>query len=337
MLLVGCGAQISPTSALPTEEMPAPTTQLPSLVAPAPQPPAVTDAPVVEQAPPPFSETVPANTGLIPPEALKNAAYSGIFEDHPIALTDGLAHYDDGGSQLPYVSLVDHRIPAGDLNGDGAEDAVVLLVDNTSGSGDFVYLAPVLNVLTKPTPLQAFLIGDRIPVKSLVIQGGQVIAELIAPGPGDPACCPSWNVRKIYSLENNRLVERSSQELGKVSLDDLNGTSWRLVDLDQGQEPLLPETEITLGFDDGQVSGSAGCNNYNSVVSGDANLPQTLVVGPIATTKKLCPQPLSNQETTFLTRLESVVAWRYDFGYLSLIYKIADNVFGELSFAPQAP
>ena len=286
----------------------------------------------------------PAATDTLAPEAqavlkdvLGNLTYSGIFDDHAITLTDGFVHYEDGGSQLPYVSLIDHLIANGDLNGDGAEDAVGLLVDNTTGSGDFVYLVPVLNVWDEPTPLEALMLGDRIPVKSLVIEGGQVNAELIAPGPGDPACCPTWNARKVYSLENNQLVERSSEELGKVSLDDLNGTSWQLVDLNQDQEPVLSETEITLHFDDNQISGSAECNNYNSAVNGDEALPQTFVVGPVATTSKLCSDPISTQEAAYLKRLENVIAWRYDFGYLSLVYKIEDSVFSELSFAPLAP
>jgi heat shock protein HslJ len=333
VLLAACGTQIQPESVTPPQETAA---QKPSPVAPTLRSPAVTDAPVVEQMPTPASDTVQANAGLIPLEELKNATYSGIF-DEPIKLTDGFVHYEDGGSQLPYVSLIDHLIANGDLNGDGAEDAVGLLVDNTTGSGDFVYLAPVLNVWTKPTPVDAVMIGDRIPVKSLVIQGGQVIAELIAPGPGDPACCPTWNTRKVYILENDRLVERSSEYYSKVSVDDLNGTSWQLVDLNQNREPVLPETEITLSFDAGQISGSAGCNNYNSAVNGDEDLPQTFVVSPVATTNKQCSDPISTQEAAYLKRLENVIAWRYDFGYLSLVYKIEDNVFSELSFAPLAP
>jgi hypothetical protein len=31
------------------------------------------------------------------------------------------------------------------------------------------------------------------------------------------------------------------------------------------------------------------------------------------------------------------VAWRYDFGYLSLTYKQDDDILGELLFAPQEP
>ena len=259
---------------------------------------------------------------------LGDLAYSGILDDHAITLADGFAHYEDGGSQLPYVSLIDHLIPAGDLNGDGAEDAVVLLVDYSTGSGDFVFLAAVLNVWVAPIPIEALMIGDRSPVKSLTIEGDQVIVELIGPGPGDPACCPTWNMRKVFNLEDNQLVERSSEDLGKVSLADLNGASWQLVDLNQDQEPALPETEITLRFDDGQISGSAGCNSYNSAVTGEETLPQTFVVGPIATTSKLCSDPISSQENTYLNRLTSIVAWRYDFGYLALTYKLEEMSFG---------
>ena len=232
------------------------------------------------------------------------------------------------------MRLIDHLIATGDLNGDGTEDAVALLVDYTTGSGDFVYLAPVLNARNEPTPLNVLMIGDRRPVKSLIINDAQVIVELLAPGPVDPACCPTWNMRKVFSLEDGRLVEQSSEELSKVSLDDLSGTSWRLLDLNSDQEPVLPETEITLRFDDRQISGSAGCNDYNTTVSGD-DLPQTFVVSQIATTAKSCSEPVSNQETNYLSRLAKVVAWRYDFGKLALTFKLGEGVFGELLFAPE--
>ena len=137
-------------------------------------------------------------------ETLGNLSYNGLFPDQEIRLTDSSAYYEDGGSGSPFVRLVDHLIVRGDLNGDGVEDAVALLVDYSSGSGDFVYLAPVINVETEPTPLNALMIGDRSPVKSLTIEGDQVIVELIVPGPGDPACCPTWNVRKVFSLEDGR-------------------------------------------------------------------------------------------------------------------------------------
>lgn len=133
------------------------------------------------------------------------------------------------------------------------------------------------------------------------------------------------------------MVERSSEEISKASLDNLSGTSWRLVDLNLDQESVLPETEITLLLDNRQISGSTGCNSYNSIVNGEEDTPQAFVVGPISATRRVCSDPISTQENTYLTRLASVVSWRYDFSYLSLIYKFEDNEFGELLFAPMTP
>ena len=275
------------------------------------------------------------NTQNVLADTLGNLSYNGLFPDQQITLTDGYASYEDGGSGHPFVRLINHLIATGDLNGDGVEDAVALLVDYSTGSGDFVYLAPVLNAGNEPKPLDALMIGDRTPVKSLTIDGSQVILKLIGPGPSDPACCPTWNVHKVFSLEDDRLVEQSSEELSKVLIDDLSGTSWNLIDLNLDQEPVLPETEITLSIDDREIIGSAGCNIYNSDVSGEEDLPQTFVVDQIAATGKVCSEPISNQETNYLTRLAKVVAWRYDFGYLALTYKLGEGDFGQLLFAPQ--
>jgi heat shock protein HslJ len=268
-------------------------------------------------------------------DILGNLSYSGVLPDQQVTLTDGTAYYEDGGSGHPFVRLIDHLITTGDLNGDGVKDAVAFLVDYSTGSGDFVYLAPVINAMTEPKPMDTLMIGDRAPVKSLTIEGDKVIVEQIAHGSNDPACCPTWNVRKVFSLEDGQLVEQSSEPLSKVSLDDLSGTSWKLVNLNLDQEPVLPESEITLWLDDHQISGSAGCNSYTSSVTGAEDLPQTFVVGPIAATKMRCPDPVSNQENIYLDRLGKVVTWRNDFGYLVLTYKLGEGVLGELLFAPR--
>jgi heat shock protein HslJ len=62
-----------------------------------------------------------------------------------------------------------------------------------------------------------------------------------------------------------------------------------------------------------------------------------LISYPIAKTRKNCPEPVMNQETTYLTRLGNALQWRYDGGYLAVFYKLGDEVFGELLFAPSTP
>jgi len=210
-----------------------------------------------------------------------------------------------------------------------------MLEDDSEGTGRFTLLVAVLNVLTEPKPVEALMIGDRIGVKSLALDGPQVVADIVAQGPGDVDCCASWNVQVVYSLKDGRLVEQSRTELNRISLDDLDGTQWHLVDLNLDQETVLPETEITLRFNDGQISGSAGCNNYSGTVnSGEYGL-NSLEVSPIAATEMQCSDPILNQEQTYLARLANVVSWHYDYGHLSLVYKLEEDVLGELQLAPQ--
>lgn len=273
-----------------------------------------------------------------PASILGNLTYTGVLPDQPVTLSAGVAAYEEEGSGQPYVELMDTLISTGDLDGDGMEDAAAFLVDNTTGSADFVYLVVVLNVRAEPAPVEAILIGDRTPVKSMTIADSQVIVETFAPGAEDAACCPSQQVRLVFVLENGRLVETGRKELGGISLADLNGTSWQLVDLNLDQEPIPAGIDITLNVTEGQISGSAGCNNYTaSVTAGEDGVPQSLAVGPIAATQMLCDDPVATLETSYLARLGNVVAWRYAFGHLSLTYELEEAVFGELLFAPQEP
>lgn len=262
---------------------------------------------------------------------LRNATFAGILPEQLIMLTDGRADYTEEGSGTPFVQLIDTLAAAGDLDGDGRDDSVGLLVDYTTGSADFVYLAALLS--TQGEPVEALLLGDRTPVRGLTIADDHVIVDFVGPGQSNAACCPTWNVRAVYAVEDGKLVERSRANLSEVILADLDGTAWRLVELGADQ-PLLPDSEITLAFDAGQVSGSAGCNAYSAALSTPEELPQSLAVGPIAVTTLLCEEPIASQEATYLDLLRNAVAWRYDFGQLAITYKLENGVFGDLIFAP---
>lgn len=265
---------------------------------------------------------------------LGNLTYNGVLPEEEITLTDGIGNYTEAGGGTPFVRLVDHSILTDDLDGDGTEDAVAVLVDFTTGSADFVYLVAVLDVLGQPTPSTAVLLGDRTPVKAMTIDGGEITLDFIGPGESDAACCPTWNVRKTFAVADGQLVEQSSEEINQASLADLDGTSWQLVSLGEAQPSLLPDGEITLQFADGQISGSASCNSYTGSISGDDTLPQVMTVGPLAVTAMMCAEPIANQETAYLDALSKVSAWRYDFGFLALNYRLDDGSIYELSFAP---
>lgn len=88
----------------------------------------------------------------------------------------------------------------GDLDGDGLEDAAVVLVSNTGGSGVFFDLFAVLNRNGRPVPAASTLLGDRIELQALAIENGAILVDMISQGPDDPLCCPTQDVTRRYSL-----------------------------------------------------------------------------------------------------------------------------------------
>ena len=81
---------------------------------------------------------------------------------------------------------------------------------------------------------------------------------------------------------------------------------WLVTGYNNGKEAVtsaIAGTELTAMFTpDGQVSGSAGCNNYNGAYKLDGT---SLTVGPLATTMKACEQPIMDQEAQFLAALQT--------------------------------
>lgn len=294
--------------------------------------PAATEAVAAEQAP-----TAPAAASRIPVEALRNATYSGIY-DEPITLTDGLYEgelFVEGDPARPTVETIDGAELFGDLNGDGVDDAVVFLLERGGGTGAFTYVAAQLNEDGKPVDAGAVRIEDRIGVRSAAIEDGQVVLDIITQGPGDVACCGTHKAHKTYALQDGRLVETTPAggELVKISAADLDGATWTLLELDRDQ-PALANTEVTLTFGVGQVSGTGGCNSYSGSFSLGEDNPLVMSIGPLTATDKSCPEPAGSQESAYLAALGSVTRWGYDFGRLALYYAGGQDGESRLLFAP---
>lgn len=83
-------------------------------------------------------------------------------------------------------------------------------------------------------------------------------------------------------------------------LGTLAGSEWQVTRLAETGI----ETEATLAFgSDGAVSGHAGCNRMRGSYTEDRGL---LTIGPLATTRKLCPETLMDVEAAFLAALAKV-------------------------------
>ena len=138
-------------------------------------------------------------------DVLKNAEYSSQDIGTRIRLVDGTYPLKPiaGESQADYfVKLDTEHIVYGDLNNDGQEDAVVILVSRSGGTGTFRQLAVVLNQNGTPNNIANQNLGDRTAINSLTIQSGVISVDMT---PWDSGA----GIRKTvnYKLSGNKLVE----------------------------------------------------------------------------------------------------------------------------------
>lgn len=67
--------------------------------------------------------------------------------------------------------------------------------------------------------------------------------------------------------------------------------------------------------DDMTLSGNASCNRFNGTYRMEEG---AIVVGELATTRKLCPRALMEQESRFLAALKRAHSWKSDKGLMYL-------------------
>jgi len=124
-----------------------------------------------------------------------------------IKLNDGIYQEKiapDSATEL--VIKLSDRIAFGDLNGDGAEDAAVILVSNPGGSGTFYELAAVINSNGNPQHAASVFLGDRVKVEGVSIKSGKIMVKMVTHDRTDPRCCPSLRVEQEYTLQGDALV-----------------------------------------------------------------------------------------------------------------------------------
>lgn len=156
--------------------------------------------------------TPPAPTlAPVPPltlAALSNAEYRspdwGTFR-----LTDGLYErppQNPGESSSAYTTRLLETAAFGDLNSDGAPDAVVGLITQNGGTGHFVELAAVLNRGGQPENVAAQSLGDRVVIQAANIQDGIITLDMRVHGPNDGLCCPSQSETWQFRLQGDHLI-----------------------------------------------------------------------------------------------------------------------------------
>jgi hypothetical protein len=165
----------------------------------------------------PTAAAATATSIAVPPltlDQLKNAEIqiTGISDDangktRTVQLVDGQYISGNDRSAVGYVSVsMGSQVAFGDLNGDGAPDAAMIIGENTGGSGDFVSVVAMLNQGGKAVFGGAVGIDDRPKINSLDIRDGEIVLDGMVHGPNDPGCCAAQPVTENFRLWSGRLA-----------------------------------------------------------------------------------------------------------------------------------
>ena len=271
---------------------------------------------------------------------IKNASYSGIEGlKGSVKLVDGKwkgRPYKKGSASRPVISLIgDFRI-TGDLDGDGTDDAVVLLNYAPGGTGQLLHLALMARKKGKIQNLATALIGDRVQIRDVRIEQKRIFVDVIQAGPKDAMCCPGEVTTREWTLEPGGKLNRYTvtAKPARLTLETIGNTEWILRSWDSKQ-PAPTRPAVTLVFKDGRFTGSSGCNNYFAPAK-DGKIPGDVEVGAVGTTRKSCPDNEMSVERRFLEQLVRVRKFGFLVTQLALSWE-KDGVWKTMLFDKRQP
>ena len=127
-----------------------------------------------------------------------------------------------------------------------------------------------------------------------------------------------------YSIDSDTLTMKDSDDaevlVYKLGLTSLEGTSWTATGINNGKQAVEANAQtanVTAVFGPaGALSGSGGCNDYTAkyTVSGTDGI----TIGPIASTKKLCPDDVMTTEDAYFTALAVTTKYKISGDTLTL-------------------
>lgn len=250
----------------------------------------------------------------------------GVWEGEP---------YVAGGAARPRVERVGRLVVAADLDGDGRLESAALVAATGAGTGSFLHLVVARVEDGVATFVAQAPIGDRVQVRALTVEAGELRLAVVRHGEGEPLCCPTRKATLGFALVEGGLAARTERDDGALSLADLAGPVWRLARL-AFAEPAPAGAEVTLEIAEGRVAGRSGCNRFEGPIR-EAK-PREIEIGPLASTRMACPAEAMALEQRVLAALGAARQYSFLGGELVLSGSSPDGAPIQLHFraGPQA-
>jgi heat shock protein HslJ len=161
--------------------------------------------------------------------------------------------------------------------------------------------------------------GDRL------FFGPVAATQMACPEPGSSieqafhrALQGTWRVEVAGNDLTARTDSGATLRFVREAPPQLAGVDWKVTSFNNNRHAVVGVTgdsKLTMTFKDGQVAGSAGCNNFHGSYKAEGGQIQ---FGPLATTRRACAEPLMTQEKEFLAALASAVTWKIDGNVLDM-------------------
>lgn len=133
---------------------------------------------------------------------IKDATYFLISSEEYVKLQGGILEEEHLG-----VGILKNNYTFDDFDGDGIDDAAVVIYSNYGGSGTFIELAILLDK-DNPVYWTGELLGDRVKVNSISSENKIITLDLVVHSEDDPLCCPTESKIVKYKLEGTKLIEQ---------------------------------------------------------------------------------------------------------------------------------
>lgn len=239
-----------------------------------------------------------------------NAIY--LVENEPFVLVNGIAEKDISFESETKNKLSIIGEPAyGDIDGDGDEDAVLVLVNEPGGSGTFYYAAMAVNDEGKYKGTDSILLGDRIVPGELSIVDGKAVINYIDRSTDEIFTAPP-SIDKSLTLqvdvESLRLILVANDFEGEADANvmtlDMKPWIWQKTTYNNDTEllPNKPDVFVITFAKDGAFSAQTDCNSLGGSYEVTDN---RISFGNMFSTKMFCENSQEQEFSAMLSEVQS--------------------------------